>query len=59
MKPKLNLDIPARSVAKIIGGVLFVKGAMDLIPQVGSIGSIIVGGILLWWGQRRPGGRKK
>jgi hypothetical protein len=59
MKPRLNLDIPARSVAKIIGGVLFVKGAMDLIPQVSRIGSIIVGGILLWWGQRRPGGRKK
>jgi len=52
MKPP-NLDIPARSVAKIIGGVLFVKGAMDLIPQVGSIGSIIAGAVLLWYGSWR------
>lgn len=53
MKPKLNFSIPARSVATIIGGVLFVKGAMDLIPQVGNIGSIIIGAILLWWGKWR------
>ena len=59
MKPRLNFGIPARSVAKIIGGVLFVNGAMDLIPRVGSVGNLIVGGFLLWWGQWRHGGRKR
>lgn len=53
MKPKLRLDIPARSIAAIIGGVLFVKGAMDLIPQVGNVGSLIIGAVLLWWGKWR------
>jgi len=49
MKPRLNFDIPARSVAKIIGGVLFVflfcvggiKTAIDRSSESSTMGVAI------------------
>ena len=49
MKFKLDFKTPTREIAAIIGSIMFASGIKDMIPQFGNIGSIIVGGLLLYW----------
>lgn len=49
MKFKLDFQTPTREIAAIVGSVMFASGIKDMIPQVGNIGSMAIGGLLLWW----------
>jgi len=46
-----------RMLAVMMGGFMFITGAKDFLPPIGSFGYMVFGLVLIWWGGWRGQGK--